>query len=69
MQLPLDTIDLDALIDTIKSLVLSVIQQLSDVHFSFGDFYFSFWDFLLVCFVFAVLAFALFRVWGDDDDD
>lgn len=69
MQLPLDTIDLDSLIEIIKSLVLSVIQQLSDVGFSLGDFYFTFWEFLLVCFVFSVIAFAMFRVWGNDDDD
>lgn len=68
-QLPLSTIDLDALIEIVKTSVLLVINQLNDLSFSWGDFVFTFWEFLLVAFIFSVLCFALLKSRGSDDDD
>lgn len=67
-QLPLDTIDLDALTEIIKSVVLQVVSVLQSVVFSWGDLAFTAWEFLLACFVVSVLCFALLRDRGGDDD-
>lgn len=67
-QLPLDTIDLDALTEIIKNTVLRVISVLQTVVFSWGSLVFTAWEFLLACFVISVLCFALLRDRGGDDD-
>lgn len=62
-QLPLDTIDLDAIInETIKPAIISVVDALSSVGFTLGDIYFTFWDFLLVVFVVDVICLAMYFV-------
>lgn len=70
-QLPLDTIDLDSLIDTaIKPVIMLIINKLSSIGFTLGDSYFSFWDLLIVAFVVDVICFALYGRYqkGNNDD-
>lgn len=70
-QLPLDTIDLDSLLNNaIKPVITLIIDKLSGIGFTLGDTYFSFWDFLIVAFVIDVVCFALYGRYqkGNNDD-
>ncbi|MBR1528318.1 MAG: hypothetical protein IJ642_06040 [Oscillospiraceae bacterium] len=62
------TVLLNTLIEIIKYEVESSIAFLMNIKFHWLNLDFSFWDFLLVVFVFDVIAVALFRSRGGDDD-
>lgn len=69
-QLPLDTIDLDSLInDVIKPVITLVISKLSAVGFTLGDSYFSFWDLIIVAFVVDVICTALYYKHQENKND